>query len=97
AISPFSLHDALPISWANLPGSYAEYAALPADRLVPVPARLAAEAAAAAIPQGMTAHFLAHDTYPVHEGDGVVVHAAAGRVGVLRSEEHTAELPSPYD
>lgn len=74
------------VAWANLPGAYAEYALLSADRLVPVPAGLAAEQAAAALLQGMTAHYLCHDTYPVEPGDTVVVHAAAGGVGMLLTQ-----------
>ncbi|MEU8759625.1 quinone oxidoreductase [Streptomyces sp. NPDC048659] len=74
------------VAWANLPGAYAEFAALPADRLVPVPAGLAPETAAAALLQGMTAHYLSHDTHPVRPGDTVVVHAAAGGVGTLLTQ-----------
>ncbi|MFI6417372.1 quinone oxidoreductase family protein [Streptomyces sp. NPDC050842] len=74
------------VAWANLPGSYAEYALLSADRLVPVPDGLAPEAAAATLLQGMTAHYLCHDTYPVQAGDTVVVHAAAGGVGTLLTQ-----------
>lgn len=74
------------VAWANLPGSYAEYALLRADRLVPVPDGLAPELAAATVLQGMTAHYLCHDTYPVQAGDTVVVHAAAGGVGMLLTQ-----------
>lgn len=74
------------VAWANLPGSYAEYALLSADRLVPVPDGLSAETAAATLLQGMTAHYLCHDTHPVREGDTVVVHAAAGGVGMLLTQ-----------
>ncbi|MFG2115887.1 quinone oxidoreductase family protein [Streptomyces sp. NPDC048718] len=74
------------VAWANLPGAYAQYALIDADRLVPVPDGLAPEQAAAALLQGMTAHYLCHDTYPVQEGDTVVVHAAAGGVGMLLTQ-----------
>ncbi|MEE1739699.1 quinone oxidoreductase [Streptomyces sp. BE147] len=74
------------VAWANLPGSYAEYALLSADRLVPVPDGLAPELAAATLLQGMTAHYLCHDTCPVRAGDTVVVHAAAGGVGMLLTQ-----------
>ncbi len=74
------------VAWANLPGAYAEYALLSADRLVPVPDGLSAELAAATLLQGMTAHYLCHDTYPVRAGDTVVVHAAAGGVGMLLTQ-----------
>jgi NADPH:quinone reductase len=66
-----------------LRGSYAEYALVPTSRLVPVPEQLDAEAAAAVMLQGMTAHYLAVSTYPIRRGDTVLVHAAAGGVGLL--------------
>lgn len=68
------------------PGSYAEQVVLPADRVIPLPAAITAEVAAAAILQGMTAHYLACSTYPVREGDVTVVHAAAGGVGLLLTQ-----------
>jgi NADPH2:quinone reductase len=64
-------------------GGYAEYAAVPADVLIPVPDALDAPHAAAALLQGMTAHYLTHDTYPIRRGDRVLVHAAAGGTGLL--------------
>lgn len=64
-------------------GSYADYAIVPAWRLVRVPDELAIEVATAAILQGLTAHYLTHSTYPVKAGDTVLVHAAAGGVGLL--------------
>lgn len=64
-------------------GAYAEYAVVPAERLVPVPDSLSAQVAAAAILQGMTAHYLAFSTYPLKPGDAALVHAAAGGVGLL--------------
>ncbi|MFJ9434220.1 quinone oxidoreductase family protein [Streptomyces sp. NPDC101490] len=74
------------VAWANLPGAYAQYAVVRADRLVPVPDGLAAEQAAAVLLQGMTAHYLSADTCPVRPGDTVVVHAAAGGVGMLLTQ-----------
>ena len=71
------------VAWSSLPGSYAEYAALPAERLVPVPAGVTDQQAAAAMLQGMTAHYLLHDTYPLKRGETALVHAAAGGVGLL--------------
>jgi NADPH2:quinone reductase len=71
------------VAWTGLLGSYAEYAAVPADRLVPVPAGLSEQQAAAAMLQGMTAHYLSHDTYPLKRGETALVHAAAGGVGLL--------------
>ena len=64
-------------------GSYAEYAAVPADRLVKIPAGVGEREAAAAMLQGMTAHYLSHDTYPLKKGETALVHAAAGGVGLL--------------
>jgi NADPH:quinone reductase len=64
-------------------GSYAEYAAVPADRLVKIPAGVEEREAAAAILQGMTAHYLSYDTYPLKKGQTVLIHAAAGGVGLL--------------
>jgi NADPH:quinone reductase len=74
------------VAWANAPGSYAEQVAVPADRLVPVPPDVDLNVAAAVMLQGMTAHYLCYSTYPVREGDVVVVHAAAGGVGLLLTQ-----------
>ena len=71
------------VAWTGLLGSYAEYAAVPADRLVPVPAGVSDQQAAAAMLQGMTAHYLSHATYPLQRGETALVHAAAGGVGLL--------------
>ncbi len=64
-------------------GSYAEYAAVAADCLVKIPAGVGAREAAAAMLQGMTAHYLSHDTYELEKGDTALIHAAAGGVGLL--------------
>jgi NADPH2:quinone reductase len=64
-------------------GSYAEYAAVPAERLVKIPAGVSEREAAAAMLQGMTAHYLAYDTYPLKKGETALIHAAAGGVGLL--------------
>ncbi len=74
------------VAWVGVPGSYAERVAANRDVLVPVPHGVSAEIAAAALLQGMTAHFLAWDSYPIEEGDWVVVHAAAGGVGLLLTQ-----------
>ncbi|HUO15681.1 MAG TPA: quinone oxidoreductase [Verrucomicrobiae bacterium] len=71
------------VAWTGLLGSYAEYAAVPADRLVPIPNGVSDQQAAAAMLQGMTAHYLSHDTYPLKRGDAALIHAAAGGVGLL--------------
>jgi NADPH:quinone reductase len=71
------------VAYSGIGGSYAEYAVVPAARLVNIPAGLTAQDAAAAMLQGMTAHYLAHTTYPLKSGDTALVHAAAGGVGLL--------------
>ena len=74
------------VAWAQVRGSYAEYAVVPAARLVPVPAELDDLRAAAVMLQGMTAHYLSHSTYPIQKGDDVLIHAAAGGVGLLLAQ-----------
>ena len=71
------------VAWANVLGSYAEHVLLAADRAVAVPPGLRADTAAAAMLQGMTAHYLCTSTYPLKKGDTCLVHAAAGGVGLL--------------
>ena len=71
------------VAYAGIRGSYAEKAAVPADRLVKLPDGATTRQAAAAMLQGMTAHYLACSTYPLKEGDVCLVHAAAGGVGQL--------------
>jgi NADPH2:quinone reductase len=74
------------VGWVAVPGSYAEQVAASRERLVPLPDGVEAEVAAAALLQGMTAHYLAADSYPIEDGDWVVVHAAAGGVGLLLTQ-----------
>jgi NADPH:quinone reductase len=74
------------VAWSAVPGSYAERVAAKRDQLVAVPDGVDTEVAAAAILQGMTAHYLAYDSYPIEPGDWVVVHAAAGGVGLLLTQ-----------
>ena len=71
------------VAWCHLLGAYAEYAAVLAHRLVPIPGGVTDQQAAAAMLQGMTAHYLAYDTYPLNRGETALVHAAAGGVGLL--------------
>jgi NADPH2:quinone reductase len=71
------------VAWASILGAYAEYAAVPADRLVVIPNGVTDEQAAAVMLQGMTAHYLSHDTYPLKRGETALIHAAAGGVGLL--------------
>ena len=71
------------VAWSGQLGAYAEYAAIPGDRLVSIPPGVSDQQAAAAMLQGMTAHYLSHDTYPLKRGETALVHAAAGGVGLL--------------
>ena len=71
------------VVYTGVIGAYAEYAAVPADRLVHVPDKITDQQAAAAMLQGMTAHYLVNSTYPLKKGETVLIHAAAGGVGLL--------------
>jgi len=71
------------VAWTMILGTYAEYAAVPADRLVSIPRGVGAQEAAAVMLQGMTAHYLTHDTFKLKAGDTALIHAAAGGVGLL--------------
>ncbi len=71
------------VAYSNVMGTYAEYAAVPADRLVHVPDKITDQQAAAAMLQGMTAHYLINTTYPLKKGETALIHAAAGGVGLL--------------
>ncbi len=74
------------VAWCHLLGAYAEYSVVAADRLVPIPAGVTDQQAAAAMLQGMTAQYLAYDTYPLKRGETALVHAAAGGVGLLLTQ-----------
>jgi NADPH2:quinone reductase len=74
------------VAWTGVPGSYASRAVVPAASALPVPDGVGLETAGAVLLQGMTAHYLSHDTFPVGNGDTVVVHAAAGGVGLLLTQ-----------
>jgi NADPH2:quinone reductase len=84
-VSGFSAGDR--VAWCGIPGTYAELAVAPAARLVKIPDELTTEQAAAAILQGMTAHYLVHDTYALRyaaaAGESVLIHAGAGGTGLL--------------
>jgi NADPH:quinone reductase len=71
------------VAYVGIPGSYAEYAAVPAERLVTIPDGITFEQAAAAMLQGMTAHYLCRSCYPIKQNETALVHAAAGGVGLL--------------
>ena len=83
-VNGFKAGDA--VASAGVLGSYAEYALVPAGQLVKVPDGLSPEHAAAALLQGMTAHYLAHSTFPLKAGDTALVHAGAGGVGLLLTQ-----------
>jgi NADPH2:quinone reductase len=74
------------VAWMSVLGSYASEVVVPASAAVRVPDGLDVELAAAALLQGITAHYLVFSTYPVKEGDRVLVHAAAGGVGLLLTQ-----------
>lgn len=74
------------IAWAETLGSYAEHVAVPWDKAVPVPDGVGDDVAVGALLQGMTAHFLVNDTFPLAGGETVLVHAAAGGVGLLLTQ-----------
>jgi NADPH:quinone reductase len=84
AVRDFAVGDR--VAWTQVQASYAEQVAVPAALAVPVPEGMDLSVAAAAMLQGMTAHYLSHSTYPVSQGDHVVVHAAAGGVGLLLTQ-----------
>jgi NADPH2:quinone reductase len=71
------------VAWTGVPGAYADVSVIPADRLVKLPDGLSFKDGAAAMLQGMTAHYLVATTYPLKRGDACLVHAAAGGVGLL--------------
>jgi NADPH:quinone reductase len=71
------------VAWTQIPGSYATHNVVPADRLVALPDGLSAKDGAAAMLQGMTAHYLVSSTYPLKDGETCLIHAAAGGVGLL--------------
>jgi NADPH:quinone reductase len=80
-VDGFAVGD--PVASTGVIGSYAEYALVPASQLVRVPSGLDLKQAAAAILQGMTAHYLSHSTFPLKSGDTALIHAAAGGTGQL--------------
>src|SRR6202161_4141523 len=83
-VTGFAAGDA--VASVGVLGSYAEYALVPATQLVKVPNGVTPEQAAAALLQGMTAHYLAHSTFPLKAGDTALVHAGAGGVGLLLTQ-----------
>jgi NADPH2:quinone reductase len=71
------------VAWCGAPGTYAQFAVAPLSRLIAVPEGVTTRQAAAAMLQGMTAHYLAYSSYAIQPGDAVLVHAGAGGVGLL--------------
>ncbi|MFC6645055.1 quinone oxidoreductase family protein [Granulicella cerasi] len=74
------------VAWASVRGSYAEYVVAETSALVHVPSNVRMDDAAAVMLQGITAHYLSHDTYAIKAGDTVLVHAGAGGVGLLLTQ-----------
>jgi len=71
------------VAWCLIPGTYAQLAVAPADRLIHIPDGVTFQQAAAAILQGMTAHYLSHSAYAIQRGDEILIHAGAGGTGLL--------------
>src|ERR1017187_6003319 len=74
------------VAWCGVSGTYAEFAVAPVSKLIAIPEDISARQAAAAMLQGMTAHYLAHSTYAIQRGDDVLIHAGAGGVGLLLTQ-----------
>ncbi len=74
------------VAYSSIPGAYAEYAHAHADKIVKIPDDVDTKTAAAAMLQGMTAHFLVNDTYNLKAGDTCLIHAVAGGVGLLLTQ-----------
>ncbi len=66
------------VAWCHVMGTYAEYTVAPVSKLIAIPEGISTPQAAAAMLQGMTAHYLAHSTYAIQRGDDVLIHAGAG-------------------
>jgi NADPH2:quinone reductase len=71
------------VAWCSIPGTYAQLAVAPTARLILIPEAVSSQQAAAAMLQGMTAHYLSHSTYPIQPGDEILIHAGAGGVGLI--------------
>lgn len=83
-VSGFAIGDR--VAWQGIRGAYAEFACVPASALLKVPEGISLDDAAAVMLQGLTAHYLAHDTYAIKAGDTVLIHAGAGGVGLLLTQ-----------
>ncbi len=80
-VTEFAVGDR--VAYSSVLGAYAEYAVAPAEKVVPAPDAVDLKVAAAIMLQGMTAHYLTQSTYPIKPGDTVLIHAAAGGMGLL--------------
>lgn len=74
------------VAWCGVPGTYAQLAVAPVERLIKIPGHVSTQQAAAAILQGMTAHYLSHSTYAIQPHDTVLIHAGAGGTGLLLTQ-----------
>jgi len=83
-VSGFAIGDR--VAWQGIRGAYAEFCCVPASALLKVPEGISLDNAAAVMLQGLTAHYLAHDTYAIKAGDTVLIHAGAGGVGLLLTQ-----------
>lgn len=83
ALGETSFHVGDRVGWCDVHGSYGELAVVPAGRAVKIPDQLTCEQAAASLLQGLTAHYLTKDSFPLKEGDRCLIHAGAGGVGRL--------------
>jgi NADPH2:quinone reductase len=83
-VSGFAIGDR--VAWVGTRGTYAEYACAPAAELLKIPDGISTLQAAAVLLQGLTAHYLSHDTFPISAGDMVLIHAGAGGVGLLLTQ-----------
>jgi NADPH2:quinone reductase len=83
-VEAFSIGDR--VAWAGTRGAYAEFACVPTTSLIKIPEGITAEDAAAVMLQGITAHYLAYDTYAIKPGNTVLIHAGAGGVGLLLTQ-----------
>ena len=83
-VTEFSVGDR--VAWVNVLGTYAEKHVVPAEKAIPIPDGLETGLVAAVLLQGITAHYLANDTFPLQQGDRCLIHAAAGGVGLLLTQ-----------
>jgi len=83
-VKGFTIGDS--VAWAGTRGAYAEFACVPTASLIEIPEGISADVAAAVMLQGITAHYLAYDTYAIKPGDTILIHAGAGGVGLLLTQ-----------